>query len=347
MRRLLRWLLWTALTGLAVIVLLLAPVARNELFCTGPTVPDDYTPLLAEADRRSEARTLMTYPEWHIVHAYDDYARVIRDGDPHDFAFTRAITGYWSSLCSLTKAAANHGGVDGSTKQLVYVIGTSFTVELALKAAYEETLGRLATWLRGDTRAPLDDLSARQAADYATFLQQTPWYEWDFTASQDALITAQTGVFRDRERRFALGLENRAKASYARAIATAVAATGPDDLTLRLIASDITPGSYPDATVISERPEGLELETPRYRDLTRILDRLARNGGNLVEIAGNDDILFTATSPYAAAYGALYSVKRQGYGDYRHLILVKVTDLADTLRGLPARGLRLEHIHDY
>ena len=35
--------------------------------------------------QRAESRTLTTYPEWHIVHAYDDYARVITDGDPHEF----------------------------------------------------------------------------------------------------------------------------------------------------------------------------------------------------------------------------------------------------------------------
>ena len=33
--------------------------------------------------------------------------------------------------------------------------------------------------------------------------------------------------------------------------------------------------------------------------------------------------------------------------DHRHLLRVKVADLSETLRGLDAAGLRLEHIHDY
>ena len=43
---------------------------------------DTYTPIVPEADRRPESRTLLTYPEWHIVHAYDDYAAVIRHRRP-------------------------------------------------------------------------------------------------------------------------------------------------------------------------------------------------------------------------------------------------------------------------
>ena len=40
-------------------------------------------------------------------------------------------------------------------------------MRMALKAAYEETFGRIATWVRGSDRALLDDISARQAASQA------------------------------------------------------------------------------------------------------------------------------------------------------------------------------------
>ena len=74
---------------------------------------------------------------------------------------------------------------------------------------------------------------------------------------------------------------------------------------------------------------------------------MAAAGGTFVEIAGNDDILFTAISDATQAPDALYSFTRQGHGDTRHLMLVPVAELADALRGLNAAGLRLEHIHDY
>ena len=36
---------------------------------------------------------------------------------------------------------------------------------------------------------------------------------------------------------------------------------------------------------------------------------------------------------------------RQGYGDWRHLIFLPVSELADRLRALG--DLQLEHVHDY
>jgi hypothetical protein len=343
-----KWLGRGLLAVLAVIVVLLSPVAWVELACRGTATADDYAPLLPPEHRRAESRTLLTYPEWHIVHAYDDYAQVIATGDPHDYRFFSAITGFWSALCPLNRLAAQHGGATTETKMTIYTIGVSFTAELALKALYEETLGRIATVIRGDGRAPLDDLSARQAAAYAQFLQQVPWYKWDFTADSAALNAEATNAFRDRERRFAVGVEYGAKVRYAAVIEQAVGQVGADNLTLRSIVSGLPPDAisgFEDITIIAPHAKGVEIETPRYRAFTYILNDLAAQGAQFVEIAGNDDILVTLTAP-AALPGAAYSFARQGYGDVRSLLLVKVGDLADLLRDLP-KGARLEHIHDY
>lgn len=348
MRFLWRWLKRLVLALLVVVVLLALPVIRNETMCRGTPLAQDHTAIVDQT--RDESRTFTTYPEWHIVHAYADYARVIAADDPHDFGFLKAITGFWSSLCPLTEMADQHGGFTTESKLTIYTIGVSFTAELALKAAYEETLGRIATWVRGPDHSPLDQLSAQQAADYAQFLQQTPWYKWDFTRDAQALDDTATGAFRDRERRFALGIEYRAKAAYAGAIAGAVAATGNDELTLRAIVTGLTEpqlAAIPGITIIQRRPEGFEVETPRYRELTLILQRIAEAGGQMVEIAGNDDILLTAITDGPADLGAIHTFPLQGSTQMRHLIVVKVADLSNRLRDLAASGARLEHIHDY
>ena len=338
---------------LGLVLLLLAPVGYNEAMCRGtaPAADTTYRPLITDpAQQRPEARTLLTYPEWHIVHAYEDYAEVIRTGDPHDFGYFQSVAGFWTSLCSLSKTSAAHGGFPWETKQMVYTIGVSFTAELALKALYEETLGRLFAGLRGPERSPLDDLSAQQAADYAVFLQQVPWYRWDFRADAAALRTARTDAPRDRERALALGLEFRAKAAYAGAIAAAVAGVGADELTIRMIVTGARAdllASFTGITVIAERAEGIEIETPRYREFSRIVVALADAGATIIEVAGNDDILYTALSSEPWASGELIQFQRQGFGDYRHLFLVPVTQLTATLKGLKARGLTLEHVHDY
>ncbi|WP_367278257.1 hypothetical protein [uncultured Roseobacter sp.] len=342
-----RWLGRILLVLLLCIAGLLAPAAYTELACQGEVMADPYDAILPPEHHRAESRTYLTYPEWHIVHAYDDYAQVIATEDPHAFGFLRSIAGFWSTLCDVTRVAGAHGGVPGETKQMVYVIGVSFTAELLMKAAYEETLGRLVAVLRGPDRAPLDDLSATQARQYATFLQQVPWYQWDFGADADALDTAATDRLRDRERRLALGLEYRAKAAYAQVIAAAVESVGADALTLRMIVTGYAEQGEDGLKIVAPREAGLELETVRYRALTHLLQDLAARGVEFVEIAGNDDIMLTVISDDPIFDGARSSMRRQGYDDYRHLVGLKVRDLGARLRDYRSDGTRVEHIHDY
>ena len=347
MRVILRLIRRLILAVLVLILGLLSPVAYVEGMCRPQGEVVAHIPLVGPDWQRPEGRTLLTYPEWHIVHAYADYAEVIRTGDPHDYGFLSSIGGFWSSTCALSKASGPHGGFPWETKQMVYTIGVSFTAELLAKAAYEETIGRVFTLLRGQTRAPLDDLSARQAADYAVFLQQTPWYKWDFTRDAAAIDASATSALRDRERRFALGLEYRAKAAYAQVIEAAVAAVGADQLRLRAVVSGLdaaTLSALPDVQVIETLPEGIVIEAPRYRTFTRLAETIAASGGDFVEIAGNDDILLTMITDNPDA-GALFSFARQGNPGYRHLVLIPVAKLGQTLSTLPLGAL--EHIHDY
>lgn len=348
MRFLLRWIKRLVLLVVVLILGLLLPVAYVETMCRPQGTVQTHDPLVGPDWQRPEGRTLLTYPEWHIVHAYADYAEVIRTGDPQDYGFLSSISGFWSSTCALSKASGPHGGFPWETKQMVYTIGVSFTAELLLKAGYEETIGRLFVALRAETRASLDDLSARQAADYAVFLQQVPWYKWDFTRDAAQLDAAATDVLRDRERRFALGLEYRAKAAYAKLIEAAVAAVGADQLRLRVVVAGMDEAALaalPGVTVIENLPEGVVIEAPRYREFTRLAETIAAAGGSFGEIAGNDDILFTMISDTPTAGGGIHSFARQGNPGYRHLVLIPVARLAESLRGLPEGAL--EHIHDY
>lgn len=345
MRVVLRLLKWVGGAVLLLILALAAPVVWVEAMCRPQGVASPATMIVAAADHRDEGRTLMTWPEWQIVRAYEDYAEVIRTGAPHDYDFFSEIGSFWGSVCTLSQASGPLGGFSGDSKATIYTIGVSFSLELGLKAAYEETVGRLFVALRGPDRAVLDDVSAQMAADYAAFLSQVPWYKWDFTADADRLAADASPGMRNAERRFALGTEFRGKAVYAGMIAKAVAATGFDALTMRVVVRGMTPAALaalPGVVVIAERPEGVEIETPRYAAFTDLARTIAGAGGEFVEIAGNDDILYTALSAEAAAPGALMDFARQGFGDHRHLFLIKVADLSAALR---AGGV--EHVHDY
>lgn len=352
LRRLLKYCKRLLIALLVLLTVLALPIANNELMCRNSTKSVAYTPVLSDPEKqRDENRTYLTYPEWHIVHVYDDYAFTIGQGNPHDYNFLAPIKDYWVSLCSLSQRAEPGKAPLLDTKAMVYTIGVSFTLELLLKAFYEESIGRVFTLIRGDQLSALDESSAVQAAAYAKFLQQAPWYQWDFSADLDTIRTTSAGELRDSERSFALGVEFSAKAKYAALIGQAVASTGFDKLVLHTVVKDISSAELQQIEgikIIAKEGLFVEIETPRYRAFTLIAKAIAQRGGNFVEIAGNDDIMLTALSGNKTEADSIMSYQRQGYADYRHLITQKVADLSDNLRRAEANNtLLIEHIHDY
>ena len=206
-----RFLKWVGLALLGLILIIALPILWVETLCRGTALPQAQAQFITQ-DTRPEARTYMVYPEWHIVYAYEGYAAALKTGHPHDFPYVKAITGFWSSACALTKKADELGDAGFNSKATIYTIGASFTLEMLFKAAYEETIGRLFALA---APSPQDGVEADMAQDYATFLQQTPWYKYDFPTWSDTLWQAEPVGLRGWERRLALSLEWVAKTQYA------------------------------------------------------------------------------------------------------------------------------------
>ena len=138
MRRLLRIIKWLAIALVLLIVVLLAPVAYVETTCRDEPSSDAYRSVLVDPSfLRQEANTYLTYPEWHIVYAYEGLANVLKTSDEHAFGYTGSVVGFWSSFCNLNRIAGRHGGADWPTRLTIHTIGVSFTLEMAAKAAYE------------------------------------------------------------------------------------------------------------------------------------------------------------------------------------------------------------------
>lgn len=358
MWRLFKLFKWVLTTLILLVVLLLIPVGYVEVVCRNPANQITYKPIIQDAEfQRTEANSYLTYPEWHIVYAYEGLAKVLETGDEHGFGYISSVTGFWGSLCDLNRRADRHGGGDTPTRQMVYTIGVSFTLEMAAKALYEETIGRLFTLIRGPEKSPQDIYSAKMAADYAQFLQQTPWYKYDFNQSVETLwVQPLTSPVRGWERRLALGGEWKAKAAYAQVIASAVAATGVAQLRIRSVVTDLTSdnlAAIEGVDIIESTSEQVIIETPRYRQFTRIVENIAAAGGRLIEIAGNNDIMVSALEPVGNAQeqvlsGALISrIQRDGYDGTRILVSVDVSRLPELLSELAETGRTLEHIYDY
>jgi hypothetical protein len=351
--KLFKWIIIVAvLTGVA----LAAPIAYVETACHAPVTSAPYTPLISDTQQqRREANTYLTYPEWHIVYAYDGLAEVLKTSDEHDFDYASSVWSFWQSTCALTRVADAHGGADGSTRVMIYTIGASFTLEMTLKAAYEETIGRILAAVRGPVKSPQDLVASTMAAEYAAFLRQTPWYMYDFQKMVDALWAAPvTDSWRGWERRLALGGEWKAKIAYADMIAAGVAATGPASLTIRSVVTGIDAaqlGAIADVRIVSQTTDGIVIETPRYARFTEILAEIARAGGTIREIAGNDDVMVTLTlgpgDDYVGPGEAIARLPREGFWTERVLIDTKVADLSRLLSTRPIGDPGLEHVFDY
>ena len=352
---------WRVLIAAGVVVAgsMLAPIAYIEGGCrhplTGVATNTAYTSLLPPADRRPEAQSFLTYPEWYIVYEAEAFARHLAAGrPPSSFAYGGQIAGFWRGYCAVNRvttgstAAANY-------KVTIYTIGISFTAELAIKAAYERTMGRLFEWASGWTSAD-DHYATAVQSRYGAFLHETPWYRFPFGRALGGEWRTHEPHLHARhwERRVALSSEYGVKAAYAALIDAATGATvGRDELTLRFVAKG-APAQFraidPRLVLIGTLPGGLTIvRAPRYQQFNDLLAKMATAGVALVEIAGNDDILVTVLLPDAvSAPGAVVfrqPIEKPGWS--RVGMAVTVSRLFATMRDVRAGGGVVEHVYDY
>jgi hypothetical protein len=285
---------------------------------------------------------------------------VLRMGDEYQFPYLTSIIDYWTGLCAVNRVASRQGGGELDEKAMLYIIGISFSAEMIIKGTYEDSLGRLFVWLRGPGKTNEDRFAASVADEYATFLNQRPWYEFAFLDQVRRLWRNvpfdRANVLRASERRAALTMEWSGKSVYAALIGlTADLSPAPlqiDSVVVGLDASDRA--AVPAITVLRELGEGRQLiRTPRYAEFTQILGNLAARDRQILEIAGNTRIFVTVLVPPGVDLGGqdlrpMFSdpveVRR---GWQRQGFEVAVPSLTATIQQFNAHGALFEHAYDY
>jgi hypothetical protein len=360
-----RWAKWGAGTVLVLAAVLSAPILWNECVCTASRSAraERHAPLVDDRGyARRESDSYLSFPEWHIVYAYEDLAGVLGAGDASEFAYGRQIARFWSSLCTLTRLVTSRERPGVDTKVMLYTIGWSFTAEIAIKGAYERTLGRVFEWLRGAGQTEEDVFAARDMRGYAQFLRQTPWYEYPFGSRLAAFWrdTPLRGAHLPRklERRAVFTLEYGAKAIYGALIRYASAtALGASDLQIGTVVVGLDPADAvadPRITIVRDLGGGRTLvRTPRYQAYSDLLVALARRGRDIAEIAGNRRILVTVLAPRGSlptvsGVTELFETPIQSRPGRRRIGLdVAVEQLAAAIRTLERAGASIEHVYDY
>ncbi len=315
--------------------------------------------------RRDEGQTFLTHPEWYIVYSSDEYAEWLHRKLPTDFPYATSIAQYWIDYREAARATRNAYPFNAGYQVMLGVIGVSYSVELALKGVYENSIGRLSGWTAGHEPTDEDHLAAKVAADYGTFIHVRPWYEYRFASRLRELWTATPWwgphPIRKWERRAFLTAEYGIKSAYAEAITLAThAAYAPQDDRMQLVAtgwSDSIAGRHAKLAMIA-RLDSVHtlLASPRYDEFRDALLELAsaNDGVRITEIAGNRLILLTGVAPAAWNYSGVtasvdYTVPLPSDASRKRVVMrVPVGELLAVLRELdPKTGLAVDHIYDY
>jgi hypothetical protein len=313
--------------------------------------------------RRGAEQTLLTFPEWYLVHSPAEYARIVQVEPSHDFPFLAQIGQLWTSYAKVTaEQVRQHYPMNGGYHLMIWVIATSTTVEYALRSGYENTIGRV-SWLLGGCRLTDEDrYQAKAAQEYVDFIRQQPWYMFDFTSRLRHLWTDVPmwgpGMVRKWERRYALTTEYAVKAVYGKLIEFATRATYDPALMTTDVVVDHWDGHAALPTNVTVLKllanQRALLSLPRYFNFRIAATALAREEVHISDIAGNTStILVSVWMPNdkplpAGSWRPLFQQQLAMPAQTRRVaLLVPVDQLSAFLVDAPAMGMMVEHVYDY
>ena len=364
-----RLLLRVVLPGLAVVAVLLllflvvAARAQPDFRPIQETMSAEHEALINQIPkyRRAEEATYLSFPEWYLVFNPQEYAESLRERPPSQFPYFKSIGQIWRGYAQVYGISRRHYPFNAGQNLMVMVIGTSSTVEYALKGAYENTIGRLFEWIGSGTPTAEESYAADVAKEYGDFIPTQPWYDFPFGRKFTGLWS-KTGVFgsgflRKSERKFFLSLEYGVKFLYAGVIRLATHSVyGIADTMVYASVTNIPDPVFenPNVKKIKQLGEHSWIITlPHYQGFTDTVPGLARQGVEFIEIAGNDEILITVVAPAAWKYDLadgrpLFTMELlTGLEFKRVAIQAPVKSLGKMLREIEAKGLRVEHLFDY
>src|SRR5438445_253130 len=304
-----------AVVAILIALSVLVPLAYIEGTCrpssgvSAASAPAVTLPAIDEPGyRRKLSHTFVTFPDWYIGYSFEDFGRFLDRASESHFNYLGHIFGFWQSFCTINRAVPATAESLTEVKTMIYVIGISYSAEYAIKGLYENTVGRVFEWIRGEKRTPQDEFGRAVLQDYAAFLYTIPWYKYPFREKLDGLfaISAPTpSNLRSRERDFALGAEYFVKIGYAALIQKALDAGGDDEpRDIMFVVAALPPqvlAKEPRIKPIRALAQQWQLvQTPRYKDFTEIVQGLLDQDYSLAEVAGNHDILITVIAPDAA-----------------------------------------------
>jgi hypothetical protein len=319
---------------------------------------------LANYDRPEED-TFYTYPEWYIVWSYQAKADYQRGHLPSGYSYFGDIAQYWQAYSLAYSATRGKYPFATGDHIMLTVIGSSFSVEYALKGSYEKTIGRISEGTSHGEMVPEDTYAAEIAEGYASFVHVRPFYEYSFWKALRGMWSIvpfrSNHALRSIERRAWLTLDYGVESAYCELIQLGTHATYGYEDTMTSAWLETPPnvgapilGDAPHLQVKRDLGAGqMIVEIPRYQEFTPTTASLIKNGARFRQIAGNALIAISVIAPSgwagspAGTQMLLSQPIRSQPGQTRVLLLCRVAELHTVLPALERDAVRLEHLYDY
>lgn len=318
--------------------------------------------------QRDQSAALLTHPEWDLVYTSDAYTDWLTAGKrPSEFPYTASVGTFWRSYWGAYREARRTYDVPIGLHVMLAVIGTSTALEYGIKAAYENTVGRLTELVMPAGGTAEDRYAAKVAAEYGRLIHVKGWYEFSFAHALHDLWSDVPlfgpGFVRKVERRGVLSAEYAIKAVYATLIGIGTNAGYVPDTPQRYVLA----AGWNDSLAVTDsalrgvrRTQTLDrgyalLAMPRYDPYRDALLALGRHADvvRLAEASGCDMITLVASAPngWTAPVGASPVLAYRVPVDpsrTRVLVRTQLRDLLDVLGTMQRQpGVRVEHVYDY
>lgn len=297
-------------------------------------------PLTPEKDCRPADQTFLTFPEWYLVFSPEEQANYFKEYTATSFPFMSHTAQIWESYKIVNNQIKDNFPVNKGYHFMIWVIGSSASVEYSIKAWYETIVGRITDTY--EVKTDEDKFNARFTQDYVDFIKDRPWYEFDFKSRLKFLWTSTSffgeNFFRKIERKYILSSELLVKSLYGKLI-------GLGTKTVYEVALPTTAVIMNDSTLIS---------LPRYDKFNQAITDLAKKGNHFNEIAGNNSAILltilipaTSTLDLENAHIVFTQPIASDLSMKRVALAIPVTKLHLLLTQLADNTLKIEHVFDY
>ncbi len=315
------------------------------------------SPLTPQKDCRPADQTFLTFPEWFLVFSPEEQASYFKQHTATSFPFMQHTAQIWQSYKIVKDQIKDNFPVNRGYHFMIWVIGTSASVEYSIKALYETVIGRLTD--THDVITDEDKFNAIFTQDYVDFIKDRPWYEFDFKTRLKYLWknVPFTGnhFFRKIERRYALTSELFVKWGYGKLIGLGTKTVYDEALSTTAVVLNVLPKNNSSLQVAKQFPDGSVLVyLPRYDKFNAAAVNVANGGSQFKEIAGNNSaILLTILVPSnnTTLFENTQVVFRQPVASnvemQRIALAIPVPQLSKLLASFCKDNITIEHIFDY